>query len=780
MMYLDAPFYQIEGVTIYADYNDPLQYYYMPNAPHFSLIRDGDTAKPAVLFIKYREDLDDYDPMADHPTGGGFLSFDVDLGYETELLDDVRRKLKQQLVQTGRIENLTAEVNLSPPQWKDGTVQLMMLGRRSEVTPLDEEPAGGEEEPQPSQQWVTEILGAGVPSLYGDNRAAFSVALTKKAATLLEAAFTADDQNIVPIGVVYNLRFAALRPAFNIKITANWEEVYHHFSEQYSFDLLVFSSDVSKVVDELVQNQVIRIEAVQYGVGEEGEGDQMRKALNELKKLVLDNFFEPALDPADPAGKDAAGTVEDVMMAIHTAAYPHGGYHRKELTRSEVRSFDAEMSMIKAVERRIAPQGHLSLLFNRAGVDKGQVVREIDLDDPFFDRFELDIRTNADWAGDNIQLIGASVAYGPHGDENDKRRDFTLTAEKPADKFETNFDPEAGYDYRYKWQVQFKPDDDLPGAVPMLEVAEQPARGGPLVLNPRVLYRDRRLEIIPARNLPFDKFPTVEMDTRYVDPASGFADARTFVLQKPEDRREYRIRAQTGWPDRIFYRLRYHRAAGPQHATEGWMETESDSLVVTDPFPSRLNVRVVVAGNLSEISSLFVDLEYQDEENGIFEFGNLFFGEENLRMPQMWSVKLGDPTRRQYRYRQTIIFKNGNVMETEWTDSEKPTLVVGRTYALRMQVQVVPFGPSFAESNLAKMVLDLRYEDEANQVRKEDTAVFTSLRDSFTWQVEMKDPARRQYSYAVRYELRDGFQVNSGPFTARVSELSVSTRVPNM
>ncbi len=293
MMYLDVPFFQIEGVTIYSDYNDPRQYYYMPNAPHFSMIQHDGVKKPALLFIKYREDLDDYDSMADHPTGGGFLAFDVDLGYDVDFLDDVKRKLKQQLVDTGRLDDMTADINLSPPQWKDGTVQLMLLDRRSAVEPLGGEGSPGADQPEPRTEWITEILGAGVPSLYGDNRAAFSVALTKKAATLLEKCFEADDQNITPIGVIYDLRFAALRPAFDIKITANWEEVYHHFSEQWTLDLFVFSMEVSEVVDELVQNQVIQIEAVQYGVGEEGAGDEMRKALNELKKLVLDHFFEP-------------------------------------------------------------------------------------------------------------------------------------------------------------------------------------------------------------------------------------------------------------------------------------------------------------------------------------------------------------------------------------------------------------------------------------------------------------------------------------------------------
>jgi len=790
MMYLEAPFYEIEGVSIYSDYNDPLQYYYMPDAPEFSMVEhevDGEVVKkPALLFIKYREDLDDYDGQADHPTGGGFLAFDVDLGYESDFLDKVKQKLEQELRTTGRLTDPMAEVKLSPPQWKEGNVQLMLLDRRSDVQPLDDDgtTTTTTDQPEPSKEWVTEVLGAGMPSLYGDNRAIFSVGLTKKATTLLEKSFEADDQNITPIGVIYNLKFTALRPAFNVKITANWEEVYHHFSEQFSVDLLFFSSDVSTIVDELVQNQVIKIEAVDYGVGDEGGGSQMTQALNELKKLVLDNFFESALSPTDPAGKGTAGDVEDVLTAIHTSLYPHAGYSRKDLTQSEIRSFDAEMSVVKAVERTIAPQAHLSLLFGRAGLEKGNVVGEpIDLNDPFFQAFKLDLTSNVDWDGDGIELLGASVIYGPNGDESDHREDFTLKKDHISDIYETNFETNAGFDYRYKWEVQFKPDDDLPGSVPFLKVDEKSQRGGPLVLNPRELYSDRNLEIVPSRNLDFDSFAEAQVELMYIDADSGFADTHTVLLKAPEARENYRLRLQKGWSDTIYYRTRYFKSSGgefvmPDPDSGEWDETDSDLLVVSDPFSTRMNIRVVVAGNTSELSSAFVDLEYEDIGNDIHEFANFYFDEAEMRKPQTWSLKLADPELRRYRYRQTLIFQDGNVMETDWQRSDKSTLVVGKTFAMKMEVNVAMFGEAFAENNLARVLVNLRYQDEENGVLKEDTATFSSLGDRYTWYVELKDPAKREYSYDVVYEMQDGFEHSSGPFTARSSELHITSNVP--
>ena len=141
-------------------------------------------------------------------------------------------------------------------------------------------------------------------------------------------------------------------------------------------------------------------------------------------------------------------------------------------------------------------------------------------------------------------------------------------------------------------------------------------------------------------------------------------------------------------------------------------------------------------------------------------------------------MKLADPEKRQYSYRQTLIFKDGMVMETEWLKSNRTTLVVGKTYAMRLEVNVIPFGPAFSENNLSRLLVNLKYNDEESGVLKEDTAVFTSLGDRFNWQIGLKDPAKRRYTYSITYELKDGFTINQGPFPAQGSELAISTKVP--
>src|SRR5262245_66421483 len=99
MLYLNPPFNIINGVSLFRDHADPLQYYYLPIAPHLSFVKDDVSKKriPQIEVIKYRG----------RAGNGGFLSFDVNLGVEQSVLDDIKVELK-------RANKLSAPPRLAP------------------------------------------------------------------------------------------------------------------------------------------------------------------------------------------------------------------------------------------------------------------------------------------------------------------------------------------------------------------------------------------------------------------------------------------------------------------------------------------------------------------------------------------------------------------------------------------------------------------------------------------------------------------------------------------
>jgi hypothetical protein len=136
-----------------------------------------------------------------------------------------------------RVEDgLAQKPRLTPIFFSKGSVKLMLLDASTPegtASPTAEQPT----------QFVTKIMGAGSPSLYGDNRAIFQASLSKKGAAALSGAL----DGVTPIGVVYSLTFAGLQPAFQVKAKVEWQKVYDHFSEREQADFLFYESDAPPV-----------------------------------------------------------------------------------------------------------------------------------------------------------------------------------------------------------------------------------------------------------------------------------------------------------------------------------------------------------------------------------------------------------------------------------------------------------------------------------------------------------------------------------------------------
>ena len=213
MLYLDSPIGPINGLMIYRDHQDPDMFYYVPERPRLAL-NDG---TPEFVFLKYRRDITDnadFDPDKDESLGGGFLAFTVDLGVTDEQLDDMKRELRR---------FADGDIKLAPIQFRKGSVRLSISKDAADADgAAANEPRG--------LTFFEEVYGTSKPSLFGFNRATFSLILSREGATLFEAALRA---GISPVGVIYDLEFLGLRPAFNVRITADYRRIYDHLEVEF-------------------------------------------------------------------------------------------------------------------------------------------------------------------------------------------------------------------------------------------------------------------------------------------------------------------------------------------------------------------------------------------------------------------------------------------------------------------------------------------------------------------------------------------------------------------
>src|SRR5258708_6931348 len=154
MLYLDSAA-TTHGVTLFHDYNNPNRLYYLPLYP--KLTREG--GEPLFQLLIYRRDITDNPAFKEGDRlGGGFLTMTVDLSVPDSTLQAIKDELSSQ---TGQ------PVELTPVPYDSGSVRITALGTTSGAADAGQPGSGA--------RFVENILGSTKPSLYGDNRAVYSM-----------------------------------------------------------------------------------------------------------------------------------------------------------------------------------------------------------------------------------------------------------------------------------------------------------------------------------------------------------------------------------------------------------------------------------------------------------------------------------------------------------------------------------------------------------------------------------------------------------------------------
>lgn len=280
MLLLGSKSITVEGIQVFPDHADPNQFWYLPGP--IALKRDPETNEAAFTFLKFRPAA-----VQGGARGGGFLMFTVDLQPDPHLENRILAKVAALA---------PGEAKLSAVEFDEGTVQCIAMNVQGPGGTTASGAIG-------SFMAVQTILGASAPALFGDNAAAFSLTLTQEGATLLESAF---QDGMAPIGVIYSLKFTGMRPALDVKITADYKRVFNQFSAGLSANVYFVSASIEAGFEKLVQDGVIKIEVTNF-TGEADLNQKEQWALDFFKQTLVAQWFEPTLQPGQFAGGGALG-----------------------------------------------------------------------------------------------------------------------------------------------------------------------------------------------------------------------------------------------------------------------------------------------------------------------------------------------------------------------------------------------------------------------------------------------------------------------------------------
>lgn len=276
---------------------------------------------------------------------------------------------------------------------------------------------------------------------------------------------------------------------------------------------------------------------------------------------------------------------------------------------------------------------------------------------------------------------------------------------------------------------------------------------------------------------PFDPagLEAVEVELRYAArDANGVHQEKvhsfTFTGNQPQrwqpkligDERRYEFR----------YRFKFvGRAFG---AFTAWEGTERSELNVAVPGAGRVMVEVR-AGDLdfeNQVRQVQVLMAYEDPAAGVPRQEQVVVLDKTST-GGVYDRLIFEPRTRPLLYRQRFRLASGEVVEdADWQSLEGNQLIVNQPVRGLLRVRLLPAGDGW--DGVAQVIVDLRYEDAAHGLRREESLVLKSNQEFRTWEVALRDPSRRDFEFRTNASFKDGhfqqgdWQTHSGEETLAI------------
>jgi hypothetical protein len=725
MLIEEPPYFLIDGVSVVRDHADPLQFYYQPLAPRLVTRDDGGVAVPQLSLLEFRSEA----------LSGGMLSFDVHLGLTDDELENVRRGLVD-------LANPPGKPRLAPVPVVDGAVSLLLFGKQSGG------PAGANPE-----QLVLKVAHSARPSLFNDNRAAFSVRLDEQGVTLLRAAMNLE---LSPIGVVYRLDYLALRPAYHVKLEIDWDRTQDIMDESFGHEGLFTNIQIQEAMERLEEERAIVFNTDTF-VPEDDTSSVLERrnaAVARARDMITDAFFESSIDPRHepPDGWDKARDIVKSFAPQRFAPLGVFSYRKEHVTRIDRKRLDVDLSERTTILRSIYPQGHLAGLFRLLGqgFDPARLITKVNADDPWFKRRRVTTISRAGFGVDPVVSMTATMHYG--GEARQITVDHTRERAS-AEWFSVVDGGQMVLPVQLSFAVDLEPAEA--GERPnRLESAPREVLGEEYELQPRELFSLENIPILTLAGFPFNRYPRVDVQLRYEDAEHAIRqdDVVRITQAKPEAQWTRFLVGPPAGP--IQLKLTYHAADGRDHET-AFMPATKPQVDVPDPFPRRLVVKIVEALG-PDVERAFVDLVFDDRENDQLVEGSVEVVPDQPVEP--FVVDRIDPTFSMLRYRITLLMKDTSLFELPPSTTLSNRIFVRADLRGHRAVLVRP-PATFVQAGLERVRVEARAADEAAGLSFADQFDFTGPRGSALFEFDFVDPVRDAYELRMHWLFRSGMSV---------------------
>ena len=304
MLDLSKSYGRYEGVTFFGDHQDETIIYYLPDEIKLSPRPDREDEYEFFLQLFHENKMVDASSSALEDSAGSILQLSVDCMVAPERLQQAFAALRR------TITSIPGDARLTTPVWTDGRVDLITLDKSS----FDNQ----------SCDMVKAIVTSQRPSLTQNLKSVFNVRYDRRGTELINSAI-GNGQGV--IAADYDLQFAAIRPAADIKITAFLsrcqETALENIDANLKFTYQQFQADLGAhfewLTQKMVENGSIKIEVTSM-VTDEEEQKRIDRMVDEFKDSVIRELFKPSvLNDKDSSLLDS---ITDSLIKISDVVTP--------------------------------------------------------------------------------------------------------------------------------------------------------------------------------------------------------------------------------------------------------------------------------------------------------------------------------------------------------------------------------------------------------------------------------------------------------------------------
>ena len=660
MLLLSSDSLTVDGVTVFPDHADPNQFWYLPAPVSLAMLPGG--TEPQFLLIEYTPDV-----ASSGVKGVGFLDVTVCLKVDQGTLDKI-------LGQVTSTFPLAVNAHLAPAPFDEGTVQILTLDMQGSGGAVNKSPPG-------SIVMVENILGATSPDLYGVNNGIFGMTLSQDGVSILKAAFA---DSMAPVGALYNLKFTGVRPALDVKVTADLKRVYDSFNIALTGSAYWASIGIDATFEKLRQDGTIKIEVVNLA-GDKDTSDKEQRALDMFKQDILAKFFEPALSPttADKAaagGKD--GGVGKVIKDDKSAASPFGlSLRLKFVHQEEQKTVTFEYNRMDAVQRTYGPQGYFGLLL--PSIDQSKHFLQVNGSDPFFQKFSVVLTPPHDFAGVGLQTVHIALDYGDPSAAGAKHGEFVFDATH-ADQ--TSWDLFEGQihdtEFTYTLTYAFDPEAGWDAPTNIYNLPAVTTSNRQITLDPHSNLGFLVVNVQPGR-IDANIVDRIEVNLSYADatdPAepSHWSTTGFFVVRSGSTPQPWKLRLSDKGQRTYSYTTHCVLKTGASFDA-GPYTSEASAIFINDAFGGGIDVMLQPAFDPTKTKSAVIKLNYHDAAAN-YQFSKTQFltaasgaNAVTVHIPTLSAANLA------FDYKITIITSDNRQLHGVTVTTTEPLIIVGDT-----------------------------------------------------------------------------------------------------